>query len=283
MKSFLFALAFIAPHAALADEACGLLTGGGSVFTLAETTAPKQPKFLSIDDAARNKLAAFNDTYVCIRMARIEYGGPAFNYVRAEDFEIRKDESVRIRDVRASSCEVFIDKAMVIREARNPGSMSARTIVELMLKTDPARLDGKVVKVAFFGNVEDTTALAASDGVSPLPGPAQTLLGGEFVQAEDYFHLPLFPVAYDLTRCSSHGCTDHAGKPVFTGSFYVQTDKGTRYWANAASGEFTIDLSLANSIATSFPSFGAQDIGRVPKTADEATGGAAYLNPQRCR
>lgn len=173
--------------------------------------------------------------------------------------------------------QVFIDKAMVVRESANPGSSESRTMVELMIKADLNKLDGRIVKVAFFGNVEGTAALAGQNGTSHLPGRAQTLLGHDFVQAKEYFHAPLFPVAYSVTRCSGHGCMDFFGKRIFTGSFYVQTEKGSRYWINPVGGNFSIDDNLANTIVRWSPSFGAQDIGIVSKTADEQGGGARAI------
>lgn len=112
------------------------------------------------------------------------------------------------QDLPAKYCELFIDKVTV-----NPGKFDSR-IVTIYLKTLNERLDGKIQEVGFrhMVHVSNQRGHYSSRSWSNMKAVP-------FMNARNYFEISL-PV--------SHGF----GNSLYTGSFYVLTDKGTTYWVN---------------------------------------------------
>lgn len=173
------------------------------------------------------------------------------------------------RDVRATHCEIFVDKVRIRT------SSHALRAAELFLKVRPEALDGTVTKAGFFGT------RATSTRTSPNPatkGPYE-LLASSFLGTGDYFVLTDENSDMGLLLGSEYH------ENVWKGSFFVETSAGTRYWANnAEGGDFRIDYDAVRNAyrsqqahPNSIPEF--RDVGALASTADIEPG----LNPQRCR
>lgn len=174
--------------------------------------------------------------------------------------------------VTASSCQVFVDKATISRSSH--GLHGYR----LFLKTLNDKLDGKVTRVGFHAVVHDLggrcqgdNALGYMNGCEDV-GRWRDYFAQSFVGAGDYFEMDL-TLGHDFTFPHQ-----------FEGVFFVETDKGTRYWHKAAAGQnFFLDHTGFDHVESALRSKGVSwwdaDVGRLPKTADFYS----YLNPTACR
>lgn len=164
-----------------------------------------------------------------------------------------------IQDIRATNCEVFVDKVRVYHSSH--GFTGAVLFVKLLND----RLDGDVTKVAFFA--KHTYENYYGDRTVE---DWQAYEGQKFAGANDYYEVRSYN--YDGFVVGADYSSDH----VWLGAVYVETSTGKRYWSNTHDGgNFWLDH---NSIAAMQP-WVNNSLSNVPKTADQLT----YWNPQRCR
>jgi hypothetical protein len=174
------------------------------------------------------------------------------------------DTAALAADVRATNCEIFVDRAMAVTGSH------ALTQITFYLKTQNDRLDAPIDHVGFYRR--------RVDPYCPSPGHEHNCDDSQawsderlrpFVGASDYFELSLLIGG------------DYAAENTFEGAFYVQTTKGTKYWANAeGGGNFLVDRATFNQLVGLRPSPAyASD----PQAAVVIAEDFAYLNPQRCR
>jgi hypothetical protein len=149
------------------------------------------------------------------------------------------------------------------------------TDVNVFLKIRTNALDGAIKNVVFFNT---SSVSDAEGGGSTAPWNAQALK--RFAGASDYYQLDL-----PTTGCNENvGC----GTTQYTGAFYVETDKGTRYWVKAGDGkDFTFDPRLTNDVGSQAYTVWLQSpqtaytynlpMNSIPKTANYG-GSGQYLN-----
>lgn len=172
-----------------------------------------------------------------------------------------------LTDVPAGQCEIFVERVGV-------GCGSYRQAdVYLYLKANLAALDGRPVRAGFMATVYDVENQCAvwPHSYCSAVGTWQAWEGTSFFGATDYWalKLPIFP--YDLK---------------WEGAFFVETDKGTRYWMNARTQpNFIIDVATYSQVSARF----TENTGVAPscmhdwqETLLTATD-FAELNPQRCQ
>ncbi|MEK6705390.1 MAG: hypothetical protein AABZ06_06335 [Bdellovibrionota bacterium] len=171
-------------------------------------------------------------------------------------------------DIRATNCEVFIDKVGVYH-AFNP-QWGEAIAAQFYVKTINDRLDGKVKKVGFYAQ----TRHAKTGGVMI---DWREFTSFPFEGATDYFEFFLKDFRTDATWTFPH---------EFEGAFFVETENGTRYWANTSvGGNFVINPDLVKRIEQATGrQYGDKHGGnfkvrQLPKTADFFQ----ELNPWQCR
>jgi hypothetical protein len=181
-----------------------------------------------------------------------------------------------VRDLRASHCEVFVDKAFTETRSRHGVHGS---LIWFHAKILPWRLDGAPVRVSLF-----------TRGVNLLTGEEFGWHEQPFDRiAGDYYRLKL-SISFDGGPSSGRPPDDTR----YEGAFFVETDRGTRYWANAQvdGPNFFLDENLANDLIRVHgnrlfglefpPEFGSEGSLRLDSFAVTADV-MPYLNPQRCR
>jgi hypothetical protein len=179
-----------------------------------------------------------------------------------------------IANIKATNCEIFIDKALM-RETHPNGNSLSQTL-RLFVKINPSKLDGSVAKVAHYGRSVHSHMYGADERAWSAVELSR------FVGSSDYFQMELELIQKDANYSNSY---------YYEGAFYVETDRGTRYWANAASGPdfrtnqgnwiFSMD-NLKGGALTELPVLTYEpDVGGVKKTRDNA-GIGRFFNPQGC-
>jgi hypothetical protein len=182
--------------------------------------------------------------------------------------------STKADDYAAQYCEVFVDAAQIF--TGDEGEFGTRMFV----KTINSRLDGNITGVGFYGQLifhgyDDDSA---NTNVQYQAFKATSAFG-----ASDYFSV-------DLAESTD------AGETYYVGAFYVVTDKGTTYWANAKSyagawdgvsgnlvpqhptQNFLIDANFADAVNKQSSSNKASILGF---TSSDNQG--AYFNPNGCK
>lgn len=164
-------------------------------------------------------------------------------------------------DVRATNCEVFVDRAIAVS-----GSHALRQI-GVYVKTLNDRLDGPIDHVGFY---RKRTGIGCQGNTDCNEDWREERIQA-FVGSADYFELEL-PIGGDYSPGFE-----------YTGSFFVQTTKGTKYWANTKEGgDFVIGDSTFESLRgnpyTSMPHYRSD-----PQQATATAEGFPYLNPGTCR
>ena len=182
------------------------------------------------------------------------------------------------RNVKANHCEIFIDKA-AISEKPDPTTGGKLQTLFTFVKVDASRLDGPVRKVVWYGQYTRSSDYGRDGGNNWL----ETNLESQD-SAPDYFknELPLVKL-YTYAGRSTKELFRHSG------AFFVETEKGTRYWANANEKDnfdFDMDLFMGGSIPelrilTSFsPTF--DTVVALKKTKENGEIGR-FFNPQGCQ
>jgi len=177
-------------------------------------------------------------------------------------------------NVKATHCEIFIDKAFM-RETRPDNGL--RQTLHLFVKINPEKLDGAVTQVVQY----DERVNSSSHGVSTRPWSPTDL--SPFAGSSDYFEIELALIDNGSWYKQSF---------FYEASFYVQTDKGTRYWANAGfrnqnfesrQGNWIFSMNnLKGGALAELPIFTQNpDLGRIRKTRDNGEVGR-FFNPQGC-
>jgi hypothetical protein len=162
-------------------------------------------------------------------------------------------------DIRATHCEIFVDRALPLT-----GSHALRK-VHLYLKTLNDRLDGPIDKVGFYRQRTDQRCIGRPDCESSWGEDRVEA----FVGSSDYFEVDLFIGG------------DYSPEYRYEGAFYVQTTKGTKYWANTEEGgNFVIDGNMYRNLQGDRrgPYYQSN-----PQVARVAADEFPYLNPDRCR
>lgn len=180
-------------------------------------------------------------------------------------------EAFALRELRSERCEVFVERAQTYRGSHH------LTGVTLYLKTRNQDIEGKIVRVGFYAQQRNTFRGCSSDeetvreNCAPVAGwtvfPAVPFQG----TAPDFWELKL-TVTHNFTFPHQ-----------YEGAFFVETDKGLRYWANSplANGNFFIDGLMAQNLETAQGRgwiYGSRFEDAIV-TADEFP----YLNPAGCR
>jgi len=163
-------------------------------------------------------------------------------------------------DFHAGYCEVFIDRIVPVHGSH------ASTYLNVWVKTLNDRLDGEITKVAFYGHHLDT-GWCGDERCPEVWSAWEVRELDSFVGASDYFEIPLFLSG------------DYSPMVQWEGAFYVETDKGTRYWTNAADGgNFFLDRNMSDRLD--------QMRGGYNYTPSPAyaipTSEFPYLNPDAC-
>jgi hypothetical protein len=171
------------------------------------------------------------------------------------------------RDVRASYCEIFVDKALVYRET------SETTHVTMWVRTNNTRLDSYVSGVGFYGRArlgslecEPNDKRQVCKGVNEWRDYPLTA----FAELPNYFSIDFTIASPDF------------GAKSYEGAFYIETVAGTRYWANAENfGNFVVDKTVAGWVekAMNGRTSSASDITAAVSTSESFY----YFNPNRCR
>jgi hypothetical protein len=176
-------------------------------------------------------------------------------------------------NVKAAHCEIFIDKAFMT-EARPDNGL--RQTLHLFVKINPEKLDGAVTQVVQY----DERVNSSSHGTDRRPWSPTDL--SPFAGSSDYFEIDLALIDNGSWYKQSF---------FYEASFYVQTDKGTRYWANANSnpdfetrqGNWVLSMNnLKGGALTELPIFTQNpDLRKIRKTRDNG-GVGRFFNPQSC-
>jgi hypothetical protein len=185
----------------------------------------------------------------------------------AADNPFSSNNELSRRDVRASYCEIFVDKSIVYRES------SDDTHVTMWVRTNNTRLDSYVSGVGFYGKASlESFECIANDKRPICKGVNEwrdyPLMS--FTQLPDYFLID-FAIA-----------SPEFGAKRFEGAFYIETVAGTRYWANAENfGNFIIDKTVAGWVEKAMEgrTSTSSDIELAVSTAESFY----YFNPNRCR
>ncbi len=186
-----------------------------------------------------------------------------------------------VRDVLTSNCEGFVDKIApvhIFHELSPYGSFSTIAL-RFYVKVLPERLDGTVRSVRFYG----FDHFPADDAHGDIDVHFAPLQGRPWLSTTDYYEFE------DLAPAGSWR----------KGAFYIETDRGARYWVNAGGGalsDFVIDPEFVVDVEKNIGSFGQRlgapdghihsapddvplNLARLPKTADAFPS----LNPFRCK
>jgi hypothetical protein len=181
----------------------------------------------------------------------------------ADDSETSVSSAV---GVSAKNCEIFVDRAGAI-VGEHGG-----TRVHFWIKTLNGRLDSQIKEVGFHGLQKwDATGTACDANDCNLKGKWADYVATPFEGASDYFELDFY-----LTD-------DFMVHRSFEGAFFVRTQKGTTYWANASSStnkNFVVDENMFEHLwpLQSAPLFSA-DPSQSVVVADRFP----YLNAGSCR
>jgi hypothetical protein len=143
------------------------------------------------------------------------------------------------------------------------------------VKVLPDRLDSPVVRVAYYGHVDEYTT------PSSWTSYWEEIALDPFVGSQDYFELEL---VHDTRPLGPRGFLRDG--VAYRGSFFVETAKGTRYWAhsNSADRNYTIDAGAVQRIVDAVGNLPLDtesrlNIEALAKTADILP----ELNPALCR
>lgn len=168
-------------------------------------------------------------------------------------------------DISARHCEIFLDKVRIAR-----GSHGS-TMADVFVKVRREMLDGKIVRVAFRGRVDSRIHAGGTTSID-----WQTYTLAPFFDAPDYFQLTTGPTGQQGFLLSS----DY-GQSTTTGAFFVETTKGTRYWAHTwdEDGNFRFHQESLQAVIERSRGENLPDLRRVPTTADVLP----HLNPTQCR
>lgn len=181
-----------------------------------------------------------------------------------------KADEVQNTDVRASACEVFVDKVSprVYKDVRG---------VILYVKTLNDKLDGEVTEVGFYGHATtDGCTKGPWDEECPGTFAWRSFKGEPHFGAKDYFEIT-------LTVWNSM-----INKRIYEGAIYAKTSTGKTYWANPqGGGNFIIDYPMVENVLDLVPQ--CRDSNLVicgnadPSTRLSTADSFEYLNPDRCR
>lgn len=193
------------------------------------------------------------------------------------------EESRRPRDLKASSCEIWIDK-MVAKQDGWDGAFGSVLNAEAYLKVDLAKT-GPIRRVVFYGaqrTVKQSGEVVADTGFREVELDS-------FVGSQDYFVIKFGDLEFHWFDSSSR-----PGALAHEGAFYVETVDGRRLWTNPvgqSSNHFLFDRNTVKAIRERgdiyvnvswggpFGDAKHTDLATMSGTADKNT----YLNPQRCR
>jgi hypothetical protein len=161
----------------------------------------------------------------------------------------------------AKYCEAFIDGLRLSR------SSHALTRVEVRVKLHPERLDGAVKAVRLYVVRKTIWTQVTTPGY--MADGAYEIDMVPFYGASDYYTTP-----DTLTLGHDWGAWEYQVTP------YVETDKGTRYFANAKDGgNFTLNFDTAHALENIQSDTYSSDSPAV-STLNE---GLRKYNPQACR
>jgi hypothetical protein len=168
----------------------------------------------------------------------------------------------------ARSCEVFVDRAT---SSHGSHAISQMTF---WLKLREARLDGDVKQVGFRYRATDANQVCQRPAYAGAPrcrdlDTWREIPATSFFGAKDYFELTLFI------------SSDYNPSLQYEGVFFVETVKGSRYYAKPADGgNFFVNTEMVQNfdrvIGSKLYSVSQQ---QAPVVADRFL----YLNPQSCR
>lgn len=134
------------------------------------------------------------------------------------------DSANLLKNIKATHCEIFIDKA-AISETTDPTTGGLVQDLYLFIKIYANRLDSGVRRVRYYGEYTQSSMYGRNGG----DNWSEKNLDRQD-EAADYFGTKL-----PLVKLYKYAGTEQ--KEVFrhSGAFYVESEKGTRYWANAQS------------------------------------------------
>ena len=181
--------------------------------------------------------------------------------------------ALQIANDQRAKCQIFVNQVSVLKQHNDVGG-AAPAFAKFYIKTPRGSFKGKPTQVGFYGRV--TSDAGQKQGPAPLNQWEVVTTAISFPGATgadgytDYWQLTL--------------ATEQAalGNYRYEGSFFVQTDDGTKYWANADSKgtNFVIDADMTENIVQIYGrSFGIDREG----TRLEASSQFKYLNPNSCK
>jgi hypothetical protein len=173
-------------------------------------------------------------------------------------------------DLPASHCEIFVDKASAWSSSYGYAG------VTLKIKTLNDRLDGAIKQVGYRSIVRSTPEIDAFCKAHPASSgwshDCATVGVWTDRVAQPFFGPDYFKIQFELKHM-------YTFEHVFEGAFFVETDKGTRYWLNpSGGGDFFIDRNMRQDLLNR-GSGGYYPQGKELVTADVFP----YLNPAGCR
>lgn len=183
-----------------------------------------------------------------------------------------------IQNIRANHCEAFIDKT-AISEKIDPTTGGGKTqSLFLFIKVNTERLDSPVRRVGYYGE---------STHDHRYGGTRSDFRESDLVSQDnalDYFRINL-----NLVKLYTYAGSNSKEVYRHSGAFFVQTEKGTRYWVNAKEKDnfdFNMDFFKGGAIPelrilTTFePS--TNEVASLKKTRDMGDIGQ-FFNPNGCK
>ena len=169
------------------------------------------------------------------------------------------------RDLPSTNCEIHIDK---VRSVRSSGGV---ILIKPYIKVNPEKLDGRITKVSFYGR---QSTLDYNSPVQPVDSDWNEIAMRGFLGARDYFEL--------ANNNDGFAISSNYGSAKYEGGFYVETEHGTRYWANAGiKKNFVFNYaSMAKIVDDCWSNYNCSDMSSVKTTAEL---NLEDLNPQHCR
>jgi hypothetical protein len=173
----------------------------------------------------------------------------------------RNTSASAVRDVPATHCEIWVDK---IRVAKGSHGIIK---VNPFLKIDASKLDGAVTNVAFYERHSQT-------GASAYDSEWSTVAMRKFLGASNYFEI-------DNNNQGLVVVSDYSST-AYEGAFYVETDKGTRYWAKAE-GDKNFQFNHGNMTPFADSCWNASNCADMNAIKTTAELNRKDINPNLCR